>query len=167
MIIEKTVPVTNKIVLLRHFNATLVDLWWDDINSWINTHSQDKAIDTLANINSGSNILAAVDNDMHLLAVSSYMTITSKLRLSMLKGIPKEVTPFELETLIRKNGVLFIYRLAGCGVGGGKEIIRAIQAVSQDQNTPIYLNSTDIAMTFYERMGFIRIGDTNHYYWIG
>lgn len=167
MIVENNVPVTNKIVLLRHFNVALIDLWWEDITAWTNTNSQDKAIDTLENLNSGSNILAAVDNDMHLLAVSSYMTITSKLRLSMLKSVPKEIIPPELENMIRRNGVLFIYRLAGCGAGGGKEIIEEIKNVSREQNTPIFLNSSDVAMTFYERMGFTRIGETNHYYWIG
>lgn len=158
--------IAEKIVLLRHFNVALVNLWWEDISFWSNTHSQDKAIDTLENIDSGSDILAAVDDDMHLLAVSSYMIITSKLRLSMLKNIPKEIIPPELQSIIRKTGVLFIYRLAGCGAGGGKEIIEEIKNVSREQGTPIYLNSSDVAMTFYEHMGFSKIGDTNHYYWI-
>lgn len=159
--------IAEKILLLRHFNATLVNLWWEDITNWPNPNSQDKAINTLENINSGSDILAAVDDDMHLLAVSSYMIITSKIRLSMLKGIAKEFIPPELESLVRKNGVLFIYMLAGCGMGGGKEIVEEIKNVSRSHDTPIFLNSTEVAMSFYEKMGFIRIGDTNHYYWIG
>ena len=159
--------IAQKIALLKHFNMTLINLWWEDISSWTNTNSQDKAIDTLENINSGSNIIAAVDDDMHLLAVCSYMTITSKLRLSMMKGIPKEVIPPQLETYVRRNGVLFLYRLAGCGAGGGKEIIQELKNISIEQKTPVYLNSTDVAMSFYEKIGFIRIGETNHYYWIG
>lgn len=156
----------KEIILLKHFNTSLIKLWWDDITSWKNADSQDKAIHTLENINSGSSILIAVDQDMRLLAISSYMIITSRLRLSMLKGIDKEYLSEKLENLIRNNGVLFIYRLAGCGLGGGKEIIQEIKRVSTEKNSPIFLNSTDVAMSFYEHMGFSKIGDTNHYYWI-
>ena len=79
---------------------------------WYSKEARQKAYETIENINSGTDIMMSHSQDDSLLAICSYMTITSRLRLSMISDIDKNLAPKEIVEAIRKNGVIFIYRLA-------------------------------------------------------
>lgn len=141
-------------------------MWIQDVEQWTNADARKKAYETIEDINNGSNITAAIDENNRLIAIASYMTITSRLRLSMMQDIAEDLRPNELVDTINKHGLIFIYRLSGNGKGGARKIIEDIQLESRARNRPIFLNSTDMARSFYVRMGMLQIADSNHYYWM-
>lgn len=149
-----------------YFDDNLVSGWLKDIEGWQSEDARQKGLETIENINNGADIITSLDEDNHLLAICSYMTITSRLRLSMITEIDKYLAPEEIVESIRKNGVIFIYLLAGSGMGGGKQIIEDLKVLSKVRGKPIFLNSADNAYGFYDKMEFRNINNTRHYYYL-
>lgn len=152
--------------ITKTFDSQIVNSWINDVEKWSNMDARKKAYDAIENINNGSNIMAAIDSNNHLIAITTYMTITSRLRLSMMHDVDETSRPIKLVNAIDKNGLIFVYILAGAGQGGAKQIIDELKTESLAKNRPIFLNSTDIARSFYVKMGLEQVADSNHYYWL-
>ncbi len=158
--------ITDKISIVKIFDSQTVFSWLKDIENWEDEEAQKMASLTIQNVGSGSNIIASVHSEYGLVAITSYLHITSRFRLSMLSDIIKNERPARLERMIINNGVMFVYRLSGAGKGGTRKIIDEIKSESTREKRPIFLNSTDVAKSFYTKMGFKSIKNSNHYYWI-
>ena len=150
----------------RIFSQSIINQWWKEIIDWDGDSNKAKAYETLENAFTGANLVASVDNHDKLVAIASYMTITSNLRLSMMSDVRRNRIPRQLSNIINDMGMVFIYSFAGNGKGGGRLIIEDLKRVAIEQELPLFLNSSEEARSFYTKMGFKRVSTSNHYYWI-